>query len=140
MSAQVLDLRLRGSTLAGSVLAAGHGLAGVALWLSAMPRLWALLGSVGLAASAAWAWWRAHQPPLARLCYDGERWTLIGVKQQVWHGELLGSTWCSRWLTLLHFRLQNRRFLAVPIWRDSLLDDDYRRLQVVLRWQVRFKR
>lgn len=105
-----------------------------------MPSWGALLVSAGLSASAVLAWRSARRPPLAQIHYDGERWTLVGLKQQVWHGELLGSTWCSRWLTLLHFRLESHRFLAIPIWRDSLPDEDYRRLQVVLRWQVRCQR
>ncbi len=134
-----LSLSLTGSKLQRWFLAVGHGLALIAVGLSAMPTWGKLPACAALTVSSVRAW-RSARPPLAQILYDGERWTLVDLDQQVWHGELLGSTWCSRWLTLLHFRLQSRRFLAVPIWRDSLLQDDWRRLQGVLRWQVRFQR
>ncbi|GAB6067121.1 hypothetical protein JCM13664_04390 [Methylothermus subterraneus] len=114
----------------------GHGLALLAVWLSALPGWGKLLASAGLGVSL----WVPRRQKVAKIGYDGERWTLSGPGLAPVHAELLPSTWRSRLLTLLHFRLPDRRFLAVRVFRDSLAEDDYRRLQVVLRWQVDFKR
>lgn len=133
-----LALRLRCSKLERLWLGAGHSLAALAVGLSAVPMWTKLLLGAMLLASAYTLWRRAGQPKYCAIDYDGERWRLIGTDTQ--HAELLASTWRTRWLTLLHFRLEDGRFVAVPVWRDSLSQDDWRRLQVVLRWQVRLKR
>lgn len=114
----------------------GHGLALVAVWLSGLPRWGKLLALAGLGASL----WVPRRQQVAKIGYDGERWTLVGPGLAPVDAELLPSTWRSRLVTLLHFRLEDRRFLAVRVFRDSLPEDDYRRLQVVLRWHVQFKR
>lgn len=106
---------------------------------SALPLWIKLLGTVGLAGSAFFSWRRGGCPKLTALRYDGELWMLIGPGH-AFKGELLPSTWCSRYLTLLHFRLESGRFVAVPVWRDSVSCDDWRRLQVVLHFGISWKR
>lgn len=130
------EFNLQSSKLERYFLLLGHSLALAAVWLSAIPLWGKCLISVGLAVSLC----ISRQPKLGKILYDGERWVLVGPRQERCQVQLLPSTWRSRWLTLLHFRSQNRRFLTIPIWRDSLSEDDYRRLQMVLRWQVRFQR
>jgi len=114
-----------------------HVLALGAVWISTLPVWAALAASLGLGIGVMLARRRAARPPLAQLLYRDGGWILVGPCQLVWRGELQSSTWLSRWLTLLHFRLEDGRFLAVPVWRDSLDGDGYRRLQVVLRWCCR---
>lgn len=114
-----------------------HGLALAALEQSGLPLSLAVPMGVAVVVSAMVAWRRGGRPKLVRFSYRDQRWELVGPDQRVRRGRLLPSTWLSRWLTLLHFRLENGRFLAVPIWCDSLDDRDYRQLQVVLRWYRR---
>ncbi|HEB78513.1 MAG TPA: hypothetical protein ENI90_08305 [Methylothermaceae bacterium] len=114
-----------------------HGLALAALALSALPLGLTVPLIMVLVVSAMSAWRRGGRARLSRLSYRDQHWELIGTDRQVRHGRLLNSTWLSRWLTLLHFRLENGRFLAVPVWCDSLDDRNYRQLQVVLRWYCR---
>jgi hypothetical protein len=132
---RTFEFELRSSKVERYFLLFGHSLAFAAVWLSAVPLWGKGLMAGGLAVSL-WVW----RPKLGKLVYDGERWILVGPGEERRQAQLLPSTWRSRWLTLLHFRLQNRRFLAIPVWRDSLPEEDYRRLQGVLRWQVRFQR
>ncbi len=94
--------------------------------------------SMILIVSAMLAWRQSRYPKINQIHSDGETWTLVTRYQQTKTGKLLPSTWTSRWLTLLHFRLQNGRFLAVPVWRDSVSDEEYRQLRVILRWQIKF--
>ncbi len=94
--------------------------------------------SLILIVSAMLAWRQSRYPKINRIHFDGETWTLVTRHQQTKTANLLPSTWTSRWLTLLHFRLQNGRFLAVPVWRDSVSDEEYRQLRVILRWQIKF--
>ncbi len=92
---------------------------------------------LGLGVTAVLSWRRSGRPRLAQILYRDASWTLVGPNQQVWKGGLLPSTRVGRWLTVLHFRLNDGRFMAIPVWRDSLGREDYRKLQVVLRWVVR---
>lgn len=115
-----------------------HGLGLASLWLSVLPVWLSVSATLGLGASVILSWRYASCPRLAQILYREQNWTLVGPSQQVWKGSLLPSTRVGRWLTLLHFRLDNGRFLAVPVWRDSLDAEDYRRMQVVLRWCVRW--
>ncbi|GAB4353270.1 MAG: hypothetical protein Kow0060_03600 [Methylohalobius crimeensis] len=131
-----LNLWFQASRWQRLFLSVGHGLALMTVWLSALPMPAPLLLSAVLFVSIGFGWRKGRRPPLRQLHYDGETWTLVSPGHQVREGRLLGSTWCSRWLTLLHFRLSGGRFRAVPVWRDSLTDEDYRRLQVVLHWQA----
>jgi len=69
--------------------------------------------------------------------FDGERWWLR-QKRRRWEAELLGSSFRSRYVVLLHFRLRHGgRFVAVPVWRDSVDGDDFHRLLVLLNWWLR---
>ena len=129
-----LHLGLSGSRLEQWFVLSCHLLAIVSLGLSAMSFWLTFPAGVGLAVSAGVAWRRARLPRLAQILFREDGWTLVGPGQQVWKGKLLPSTRLGRWLTLLHFRLDNGRFLAIPVWCDSLAQDDYRRLQLVLRW------
>lgn len=48
---------------------------------------------------------------------------------------VLGSSFVSPWLTVLHLKLQGRRFMVpVVLLPDSLAHDAFRRLRVWLRW------
>jgi len=86
--------------------------------------------------SALFSWRRSLHPKIRQLVFDGENWIIMTQHRQAKTGRLLPSTWISRWLTLLHFRLQNGRFMAVPVWRDSVSEEAYRQLRVCLRWQA----
>ncbi len=132
-----LHLGLKGSRLERRFILTCHGLGIVALWLSGLPIWLAMAASLGLGVTAGLSWHRSRYPRLAQILYRDQDWTLVGPKQQVWKGRLLPSTRVGRWLTVLHFRLNNGQFMAIPVWRDSLSCDDYRRLQVVLRWVAR---
>jgi toxin CptA len=53
---------------------------------------------------------------------------------------VLGSSFVSPWLTVLHLKLEGRRFvLPVVLLPDSLAADDFRRLRVWLRWGAAFR-
>ncbi len=111
-----------------------HGLALAALGQSGLPPLLTAFMGIAVSVSAAAVLRRGGRPKLRRLACHGRDWELVGPNRRVWRGRPLPSTWLSRWLILLHFRLEDGRFLAVPLWCDSLDAGAYRRLQVVLRW------
>jgi len=127
-----LEFELKRSRVERRFLLLGHLVALLALYLSAVPGWGKLLACVGLTFS----WCLPRRRKVKKLVYDSSGFTLVGEKPL--KAELLPSTWRSRFLSLLHFRLEDKSFLALPVWRDSLPEDDYRRLQVVLRWQIKF--
>ncbi len=132
-----LSLVLSGSRLEQWFLLSCHGAGITALWLSGLPVWLAVAATLGLGATMLMSWRLSSHPGLSQILYRQETWTLVGPKRQVWKGRLLPSTRAGRWVTLLHFRLDNGRFMAIPVWRDSLCHEDYRHLQVVLRWVVK---
>ncbi len=126
------EFELRRSRLERRFLLLGHILALLALYLSAVPAWGKFLAGVGLALSVG----LPRRLKVKKLIYDGSGFILIGEKPL--KAEILPTTWRSQFLSLLHFRLEDKSFFALPVWCDSLPEDDYRRLQVVLRWQVKF--
>ncbi len=124
----------RDSRLQRRFLLGCHGLALAALGGSGLSPPLAVFLGVAVSVSATMAWRRGGRPGLRRLSYHDRCWELVGPQRQVRRGRLLPSTWLSRWLILLHFRLEDGRFLTVPLWRDSLDAAAYRRLQRVVRW------
>lgn len=115
-----------------------HGLAGWSLWLVPWPLELVIAAAGLLLLSAVLSWRLADKPGVVQIHYDGQQWTLQDCRRQIRSGRLLKTTWISRWLVLLHFRMANGRFQAVPVWRDSVSEEQFRQLRVILRWQVKW--
>lgn len=112
-----------------------HLLAGVALWLAALPPAMQIGGSLLLLASLA-AQSRPAPPTILRGKADG---TLEIRQGDAWQtAESLRVPLRTPFLTLLRYRLagdrRDRRLLVLP---DSLPAEDARRLRVWLGWLAR---
>jgi len=129
----LLVLSLRSSKWMRWALLWAHGLALAALWLAALPWWLAVLGSGGLLLSA-WMTW--HKPlPLRSLQWGREGLWQLELSPGLWVGARLNAHGSRSlpWWVFLSFRLDDGRRLGVSLMRDSLSQDDYRRLRARLK-------
>ncbi|MDM7322847.1 MAG: hypothetical protein P3W87_006170 [Gammaproteobacteria bacterium] len=110
-----------------------HGLGCVAPWLSALPSPVALGLSLSVLVSTALAL-RGILPVRELQWGDGATWHLILANGQVRRALLdVQASRSLPWWVSLAFRLENGERLHVPLPRDALPPDDFRRLRVRLR-------
>jgi len=64
---------------------------------------------------------------------DSEGWSLQAIDSPLEYAELLPSSITTRIVTLMHFEMDNRQRRTVPIFKDSLDKDSYRKLRVLLK-------
>jgi toxin CptA len=137
------EIRLRPSRILLATLAAAH-LGTLAVVLGMPLEAWVKSGLV-LATTAS----MGHA--IRRFALLRGRDTVVALKMThtgleaethagVWlPTKVLGSTFVATWLTVLHLKLEGRRFmLPVVLLPDSLNPDDSRRLRVWLRWGAAF--
>ncbi|MEO1750901.1 protein YgfX [Thiofaba sp. EF100] len=122
----------RSPTLVVAILLV-HGLGVLALGLSALPGPAAFGLSLTLAASAVLAL-RGMLPVREMQWGDGATWHLILANGQVRRALLdVQASRSLPWWVSLAFRLEDGGRLHVPLPRDALPPDDFRRLRVRLR-------
>jgi len=102
--------------------------------MSAVPAPWPVVLTLLVLAHAAGTWFARHRFVGWRLQYHEGQWCLRDAGGNPVSTRLCPSTWMSPWLTVLHWRTDEGRFLALPLWRDALSAENYRRLQARLRW------
>ncbi|MEW6727767.1 MAG: protein YgfX [Pseudomonadota bacterium] len=131
--APILLLKPRRSPMLVTTILLIHGLGVLALWLSALPGPAAFGLSLALAASAVLTL-RGMLPVRELQWGDGATWRLILANGQV-RRALLDVQACRSlpWWVSLAFRLEDGGRLHVPLPRDALSADDFRRLRVRLR-------
>lgn len=64
---------------------------------------------------------------------DSEGWSLQSVGQEVEFANLMGTSISTRILTILHFTLPNFERRWVVLFRDSLDNEEYRKLRVLMK-------
>ena len=133
------EIRLHPSRLLLAVLVAAHlGALAVVLVMPLAGWIKAVLVPVVLA-SMGYAIWRfallrgRHTLVALKVTRDGLE---VETRAGVWLPTIvLGSTFVSPWLAVLHLRPQGRRFMVpVVLLPDALGHDEFRRLRVWLRW------
>ena len=111
-----------------------HGLAFLAAWLNPLPIGVRILLAGAVAASFGSALKRERREfgfSGLRLRPDGS-WELHARDGAVLEATLLGSTLANPWFVLLRFKTESLR-PSLLICRDSLAEDEYRRLRVALK-------
>lgn len=70
-----------------------------------------------------------------RLNYQGEgRWEVY-MANQPYSAELRGDSTVTTWVSVLRFQVAGRRFpISTVVFRDSFMQDEYRRLVVLLKF------
>jgi toxin CptA len=125
------------------MLGGAHVLAGAALWLAAVPVVYALACSVALSLHLAWVGRRdalrtdAHALIELDVLEDGlvSACTRAGVRCAYRVG---GSSFVSPLLTVLNLRPEGGRWTRhILIAADSVDAESFRRLRVWLRWRWR---
>jgi toxin CptA len=141
--AERLSLRLGPSRLMVAVLGGAHLVAAAALWLAAVPLVYALVCSVALAVHLAWVVrrdaLRADSHALIEMDVndDGSVFacTRAGVRREY---RVSGSSFVSPLLAVLNLRIEGRRWTRhILIAADSVDAESFRRLRVWLRWRWR---
>ncbi|MEW6444604.1 MAG: protein YgfX [Pseudomonadota bacterium] len=110
-----------------------HVLALMAVWCADLT--WSQAALVALAVLAhGWRWCRAR-PRVSELQWGaGDVWRLSGADGPVWRARLdVGASRSWAGWVFLSFRLEGGGRLRVLLPRDSLSEDDFRRLRVRLR-------
>jgi toxin CptA len=117
-------------------IAAIHALAGVAAVANPLP-LWARLGLLAAVAFSFYLTRRDYvlEPKVQGLTRHADAsWEIIRRSGAV-PAELADSTVVTRWLVILHLRTETGE-IAVPICRDSVDPEAFRRLRVDLRCRI----
>ena len=132
-SAAPLHLILERSRVLHRALGAAHGLAGVAALANPLP-LWVKAGLLGAVGVSLYLTLRDHvlDPPVRGLSLNPDgHWEVIRRTGPV-TATLLGSTVATSWIVILHL-VTDRGTIAIPILRDSVDPESFRRLRVHLR-------
>jgi len=69
---------------------------------------------------------------IIRIRYLGDRKWLVFTHSAAYEAELDGLSIITRWLLLLHFKMPNKKLISL-IFRDSLKEDHYRKLRMMLK-------
>ena len=109
-----------------------HGLAGLAAWLAAMPMLWQTGITLLVLASATYYLRQLRQPDISAIEVDATEYRLYHHRQ--WQVATLQHAFVTAPLTVILFRLEQGKHVAVTLLADSANADEYRRLRVWLRW------
>jgi len=122
------------------VLALVHAATGVLLLFMPLPP-WGLVALItAVAASGVYAVWRQAlrrgSRAITSLRFSNREQLEIGRRDGSREsGRILGSSTAGTLLVVLNIRLERRRRpVHVVVTRDSLEDDEFRRLRVWLRW------
>lgn len=123
---------LRPSRWLAAFTVISHGLAGAAVWFSALPWWVSLSLDLLVLFSLLKALRRQWSVGVRRLRYDGQTWTLAeaGSEQCL---ELAGERLVTPWLIVLGFLTQAGKRISLVLPPDSASRDDLRRLRVALR-------
>ncbi|CAL1239650.1 protein YgfX [Candidatus Methylocalor cossyra] len=128
-----LKLALEPSPTLCRAIALVHGLAVLSALANGLPAMVKAL----LVAAIAWSFHRTRRDHctaprvLGVTCHLDGRWEVLG-RDGATPAQLLGSTCVTPWLVVLHLA-SGRRTIAIPICRDSVDPDGFRRLRVALR-------
>lgn len=132
-----LTLNIEPSRRLACLVGICHGLAAIAVLASPLPwwgyvlvMPWVLVSGV--------VYWRRNRhgafPRRIRIDAAGQWKLWLPSDDEAEAGlTLLPGSIVVPWLLLLHFRLQNGRFYALPLMPDSLEPDGFRKLMVRLR-------
>ena len=114
-------------------MGAVHGLAGIAALANPWP-LWSKAGLVGAVGLSLYLTLRDHgfDPKVRALVLNPDgRWEVL--RRAGWvTASLAGGTVATSWIVILHL-VTDQGTLAVPIVRDSVDPETFRRLRVYLR-------
>jgi toxin CptA len=131
-----LHLILEPSRLLNRGIAAIHGLAGVAALANPLP-LWARLGLL-VAVTLSFSLTRRDyvlEPKVQGLTLHSDAsWEVIRRSGAV-SAVLADSTVVTRWIVILHLQAETGK-IAVPVCRDSVDPESFRRLRVDLRCRI----
>jgi hypothetical protein len=135
-----ISVELHGSPWLRPVVAAAHAVAILVFVFCFGPGWLSLCGGLLLAASASQWWSRSGKGTAASkfdLAADGScRWHVAGGTIS---GKLRGDTTALPGLIILRFdQSESRAVRSLVLPRGSMHGEDWRRLQVFLRWGVRF--
>lgn len=135
-SAPPLVIELNRSIWLATFIAIGHAGGLVCLWLTPLP-LWAkaLITAPVMFGAARYlqhyAWLKTSHA-VVRLEWHAGGWLLTDNDGRQYPAQLTAGSMRSRLLTVLLFSTEGRSLISVPICRDMLVADDYRRLQLCL--------
>ena len=131
-----LVIKLNRSTCLAALISAGHAGGLVCLWLAPVSLPGQLLATVPIVFSAAYCLQRyallRNPHSIVRLERHAGGWLLTDRCNVQYPARLAPESMRSRLLTLLLFLTEGKRKVSVPIFRDMLDSDDYRRLQLYL--------
>ncbi len=109
-----------------------HGMAILALWLAAMPQLGQIGGTILLCGSAIYYFKRLRSDAVTALEADASGYRLLD--RGSWVAVQIEQAMVTTTLTVIQFKRESGRRVALALLPDSMDADDYRRLRVWLRW------
>lgn len=114
-----------------------HGIAALGSIANNLPLLWRIIILVIVAISYRITLknylFNTSKPTLVIAHNDSEGWSLQAVDSPLQYVGLLPSSVTTRIVTLLHFEMDNRQQRTIPIFKDSLDKECYRKLRVLLK-------
>lgn len=122
---------MRQSRLLLALVIGAHGLALLALWLTALSTAWKTAPAFVLIASAI-HYFRRLQDGITALEADGSGYRLLD--RGTWLDVQMRHALVTATLTVIEFKQANGRPLSLVLLPDSIAADDYRRLRIWLRW------
>jgi hypothetical protein len=131
-----LVIKLSRSIRLAALILITHAGGLVCLWLAPLPLAGQLLATVPAVFSAAYYLRRyallRNPHSIVLLERHAGGWLLTDRRNVQYPARFTADSMRSRMLTLLLFQTEGRRKVSVPIFRDMLDCDDYRRLQLYL--------
>ncbi|WP_133251407.1 protein YgfX [Pokkaliibacter plantistimulans] len=103
------------------------------IWQSGLEFWQQALLSLAVFAMAGWEWRYAARLPVAMRWREQFWW--LGQGQGRWQVITPVRVWMMPWVIVLDYRDELLRRRSLLLFRDSLQGDDWRRLQVRLRYQ-----
>lgn len=131
-----LVIKLNRSAFLAAFIAIGHAGGLVCLWLTPLPLWSQAFATVPVVFNAARSLkryaWLSNPLAVVRLEWHAGGWLLTDNGGQQCPARLATGSMRSRVLTVLLFLTESGSLISVPICRDMLDPDDYRRLQLCL--------
>lgn len=116
------------------VIHLSHGLAILACWLNALETIGQIMLSVVLLACWGWQYKQQRNSQAIYLRYSpSEGWAMSAAGHDYQAITLKPTSVINKLLIVLHYTDINRHFKTLLIGNDSMSDQDYRRLLVLLK-------
>ena len=131
------EIELKPSRRLGLLLLGMAALAGVAIYLAALPGGLKLALGIAVVGLGVWGW-RAAPMTRLRIAADG-RLQSLDDRSEWCDAEIAGDSFVSTALIVLRYRTAGGLRRTLALLPDSADADDLRRLRVLLRWAPRIR-